>query len=161
MTNPTTITASWKNMKEINFSFAKHCKQEFDMVDNVLNSWLPLSFGPTDFQCLFTTNERIALDTSLKGLDTIIDRLRQIYITGVATVYNDRDITTVTSILPHLNMLYIKGTSDRYALDTNDSIASLLDYATTNGGYAHIELDINLLYTLNKTIFSIPSNLRK
>lgn len=154
MTDPATVTASWKNVKGTSFSFAKHRKQEFDIADDVLNSWLPLFFGPDDFQCLFATNKRIALDTSLQGLDTIIDRLRQIYITGVATIYNDRDVTTLTSTLAHLNMLYIKGTSDRCVLDTKDSLASLLDYAAINGGYAYIELGIDLLYFKQNDFFN-------
>ena len=45
-------------------------------------------------------------------------------------------------------MIYTKGTSDRYVLDTSYSLVSLLDYTAANGAYAYvkIELDINPLY---------------
>lgn len=45
-------------------------------------------------------------------------------------------------------MIYTKGTSDRYVLDTYDRLASILDYTAANGAddFVDIELDINSLY---------------
>ena len=136
-----TAPITWKGINGISFSFAEHRKSEFRLAHRTLNHCFERGFGRTEIPHLFA---------SLHRQHTLIDQIRQIFLNGLIVITGgDVDLATgFPSVFAPLDMTYTKGTSNRYVLDTAQSLASLLDYTAANGPYGSvkIELDITPLY---------------